>query len=270
MTAAPRAPVLFISHGSPTFALEPGALGARLKAVGATLETVRAVLVVSPHWLTRGVGVMTTAQPATVHDFGGFPQPLYELQYPAPGAPEIALKAAHLLQAAGYPVGVTDRQGLDHGAWVPLMHLLPSARVPVFQVSLPHDIDAAGALRLGQALAPLREEGVVIVGSGSMTHNLYELQRQDGPAAPYVSEFTAWMRQAARARDLPALAAYRTLAPHAQRAHPTDEHLLPLQVAVGASDDGEAWELLGDEVRYQTLSMESYAWGLAPGHTQTA
>ncbi len=237
------APVLFISHGSPTFALEPGALGARLTEVGQRLSGVRAVLVVSPHWQTRGVGVMTTPRPETVHDFGGFPRALHELQYPAAGAPDLALRAAHLLQAAG---------------------------LPVFQVSLPHDLDAAGALRLGQALAPLREAGVMIIGSGSMTHNLYELQREDGPPAPHVQAFTAWMRQATRARDLRALADYRRLAPEAPRAHPTDEHLLPLQVAVGASADDDDWQILGDEVRYQTLSMESYAWGLEAGRSLTA
>lgn len=265
MTASQRAPALFISHGSPMFALEPGALGERLRQLGQSLQDVRAVLVVSPHWQTRGLGVMVTARPETVHDFGGFPPALYQLQYPAPGAPELAMRAAHLLHDAGFAVGVSDQQGLDHGAWVPLMHLLPDAKLPVFQVSLPHDITPEGALRLGQALAPLRDEGVLIVGSGSMTHNLYELRRMDGPAGacdPYVREFTDWVRAAVKARSTQAMAQYRTQAPHAVRAHPTDEHFLPLHVALGASSGDDAWELLGDEVRYETLSMESYAWGL--------
>ncbi len=265
MTTPHRAPALFISHGSPMFALEPGALGERLRQLGQSLQGVRAVLVVSPHWLTRGLGVMVTPQPETVHDFGGFPPALYQLQYPAPGAPEVAMRAAHLLHDAGFAVGVSDRQGLDHGAWVPLMHLLPDAKVPVFQVSLPHDITPEGALRLGQALAPLRDEGVLIVGSGSMTHNLHELRRMAGPAGacdPYVREFTDWVRAAVKARSTQAMAQYRTQAPHAVRAHPSDEHFLPLHVALGASSSEDAWELLGDEVRYETLSMESYAWGL--------
>ena len=156
MASTPLAPVLFISHGAPTFALEPGLLGPQLTALGAQLADIRAVLVVSPHWQTRGVKVMATAQPETVHDFGGFASALYDLHYPAAGHPALAAEVAQLLAEAGWPVAVDGQRGLDHGAWVPLRHLLPDAQLPVFQVSLPHDLDTAGALRLGQALAPLR------------------------------------------------------------------------------------------------------------------
>lgn len=158
------APALFVSHGSPMFAVEPGVLGPRLHEIGARLENVAAVLVVSPHWQTRGVRVATTAAPETIHDFGGFPAVLYGLQYPAPGQPELAREAGRLLAAAGYDVTLDERRGLDHGAWVPMRHLFPDADVPVFQVSLPVGTDAAGALRLGAALAPLRNRGVLIVG----------------------------------------------------------------------------------------------------------
>jgi len=257
------APALFISHGSPTFALEPGKLGARLRAVGESLDGVRALLVVSPHWQTHDVQVMTTAMPRTVHDFGGFPAALYRLQYPAPGAPELAQEAARLLVEAGFTVGLDADRGLDHGAWVPLLHLLPDADLPVFQVSMPYTMTPAEALQLGAALAPLRRQGIAIVGSGSMTHNLHEFRQAAKHADPYVMEFVTWVRETVRARALTRLANYRSNAPHATRAHPTDEHFLPLLVALGASDDQEVAQLLDDTVTYGILSMESYAWGLA-------
>jgi 4,5-DOPA dioxygenase extradiol len=256
-----RAPVSFISHGAPTFALDPGELGERLGALGAGLSGVDAVLVVSPHWQTAGIKVMTNPAPETLHDFGGFAPALYELQYPAPGHPRFAAEAGRLLTAAGYAVGLDGRRGLDHGAWVPLMHLLPDARLPVFQVSMPHDLDAAGALRLGRALAPLREQGVMIVGSGSMTHNLYEIREPGADPVPYARDFAAWVRQAVLAGATDRLAAYRGAAPHAERAHPTEEHFLPLLVALGANAEGSTAQVIEGGISYGVLSMESYVWG---------
>ncbi len=257
------APTLFISHGAPTFAIEPGLLGPRLKSLGEQLSGVNAVLVVSPHWQTRDTRVMTTAAPETVHDFGGFPSALYELRYPAAGHPRYAVEAGRLLADAGFSGGIDARRGLDHGAWVPMRHLLPGANVPVFQVSMPHALDTAGALQLGRALAPLREQGVMIVGSGSMTHNLYEFRQSGSVAADYAIEFTQWIRQAVTSKDIDRLVNYRQLAPHAQRAHPTEEHFLPLLVALGARTDTEAMQILDGGIDHGVLAMESYAWGLA-------
>ena len=259
----PRAPVFFISHGAPTFALEPGKLGARLESMGKGLSGVEAVLVVSPHWQTECVKVMADKAPATRHDFGGFPQPLYELQYPARGHPQFAVEATRLLAEAGFEASLDDGRGLDHGAWVPLLHLLPATDIPVFQVSMPHTLDATGALHLGRALAPLRQRGVLILGSGSMTHNLYEFRLPATNEAAYVREFTAWVRQAVLADAADTLADYRRLAPHATRAHPTEEHFLPLLIAVGANAGESAARTIADEITYGVLSMESYAWGLA-------
>lgn len=261
-TTTQRAPVFFISHGAPTFALEPGQLGARLRAMGRQLSGVKAVLVVSPHWQTRELQVLTTARPETVHDFGGFPAALYQLQYPAPGQPELALEALRLLVQAGWPVTADASRGLDHGAWVPLWHLLPQANIPVFQVSMPHQLDTAGALALGRALAPLRDQGVLIVGSGSLTHNLYDLQPPAVPAVAYAVEFAHWIRHAVTRADSDALVNYRRLAPHAERAHPTQEHFLPLLVALGASQAAEVAQVIAGDITYGVLSMESYAWGL--------
>lgn len=255
-----RVPALFVSHGSPMFAVEPGRLGPRLTDLGSRLGDVRAILIVSPHWQTRDVRVSASAAPATIHDFGGFDPALYRLRYAVPGAPALARKAAVLLRKAGFLADEEER-GLDHGAWVPLLYLRPEADLPVFQVSMPHDLDAAGALRLGAALRPLRDEGVVIVGSGSMTHNLHEFFHGAHDSA-YAGQFAAWVRDKVSGRETDALLAYRAIAPHAQRAHPTEEHFLPLLVAIGARAYDEPLELIDGGVN-GVLSMDSFAWGLS-------
>ena len=264
-----RSPVLFISHGAPTFALEPGRLGPRLVAAGETLPRPKAVLVVSPHWMTPGVRVATTAAPATVHDFGGFDRALYRIQYPAPGHPQLAQRTIEVLRAAGWNAEPDAGQGLDHGAWVPVRFLYPEADVPVFQVSLPATVGPRQAYGLGRALAPLRDEGVLIVGSGSMTHNLYEFRMdQGGHEAEYAREFAEWVRQAVEARDDERLVDTLRLAPHAQRAHPTAEHFLPLLVAAGAAAGDSEVETLEGGITYGVLSMDSYLFGArvtAPG-----
>lgn len=255
------APAIFVSHGSPMFALEPGRLGPALADIGRSLAGIRGVLVVSPHWMTRGLRVSTTATPETIHDFGGFPSALYQLQYPAPGAPDIARQALAVLAAAGLDAHADDRRGLDHGAWVPLRHLRPLADWPVFQVSLPHDYDARRAYALGRALAPLRAQGVLIVGSGSMTHNLreYGLYRSD---PGYVQVFVDWVRAAVAAGDVEALLDYRQRAPGAVRAHPTEDHFLPLLVALGAAADAEALAWIYGGITDGILSMDAFAFGL--------
>ena len=258
MTAAPA---LFVSHGSPMFAVEPGLLGPNLQQIGRALSGVSAVLVVSPHWQTRGLRVMSTAAPSTIHDFGGFPQALYQLQYTPPGAPELAADAARLLADAGFEVTLDASRGLDHGAWVPLRYLFAQADVPVFQVSLPMDMDAASALRLGQALAPLRQRGVLVIGSGSLTHNLYEF-RQRVRDPEYAQQFADWVRDAMLRHDIDALVDYRRRAPHAARAHPTEEHFLPLLVALGASRAHERADLIEGGMTDGVLSMDSFGFGL--------
>ena len=259
----PKAPVKFISHGAPTFALEPGKLGARLTTLGKELSGVNAVLVVSPHWQTQGLKVMANKAPATLHDFGGFSPALDDLQYPAPGHLQFAIEASRLLTGAGFKPGFDNERGLDHGAWVPLLHLLPAADIPVFQVSMPQTLDAAGALRLGGALAPLRQRGVLIVGSGSMTHNLYEFRQTGMGEAAYAQEFASWVRDAVLTDAADRLVDYRRLAPHAERAHPTEEHFLPLLVAMGAAGKEGAAQVIEGEITYGVLSMESYVWGMA-------
>jgi 4,5-DOPA dioxygenase extradiol len=229
--------------------------------LGEQLTGPAAVAVVSAHWQTAGVQVMRTTAPETIHDFGGFPPALYRLQYPAPGAPAWAAEAGALLAAAGFEVSFDERRGLDHGVWVPLMYLLPAAKIPVFQVSLPFACRAEQALEIGRALKPLRQRGVLVMGSGSLTHNLREIGQTDPSQTTYALEFTAWVRRQVQDNNLEALTDYRRRAPHAVRAHPTEEHFLPLLVAVGAGGDEEAVEVIDGGMTYGVLSMESYVFG---------
>jgi len=266
-----RLPVLFVSHGSPMFALDPGQTGPVLQRWGAQLQArggLRGVLVMSPHWMAHGVEVMSQPQPETWHDFGGFPEPLYQLQYSAPGSPELAAEVLALLRGAGIEAVADPERPFDHGAWVPLRHLLPQADVPVVQLSLPAHAGPRELYALGQALASLREQGILIVASGSMTHNLREFfmgrPEQDAPAAPYVQEFARWVEAALVAQERERLFDYRRQAPHAQRAHPSDEHYLTLYFALGAAGWGEPGaaqpEYLSREVMYSYLAMDAIAF----------
>lgn len=254
-------PTLFVSHGAPTFALDPGLAGAQLAALAERLERPRAIVVVSPHWMTRGVMVTGAPWPETVHDFGGFDRRLYDITYPVQGDPELAQRIASLLAYAGWPVGVDPQRGLDHGAWVPLLHLFPHADVPVLQVSMPADLDEAGAYQLGRALAPLAAEGVLVIGSGSLTHNLYEFRVGAASEAAYAREFSLWIRAAVRAGDTGRLIDALGRAPHAQRAHPTAEHFLPLLVALGAAPRARPTTVLDGGIVHGVLAMESYLFG---------
>lgn len=262
-----RLPTLFISHGAPTFALEPGLAGANLTALGRTLPRPEAVLVVSPHWMTRGLRVATTAHPETVHDFGGFDPALYEIRYPAAGHPHLAQRALELLRAAGLDAQDDPHHGLDHGAWVPLLHLYAQADVPVFQVSLPTMFDEDAAWALGRALASLTQEGALIVGSGSLTHNLHDVFAGDGREQPYVAEFVSWVHEAVHAGDGDRLRHALRDAPNARRAHPTTDHFLPLLVAAGAAPMEGHWRVLEGGIDYGVLSMDSFVFGADPHPT---
>ena len=229
-------PSLFISHGSPMLALEPGASGPALARLAAELPRPKAILVVSAHWESNQLLVNSNPQPDTWHDFGGFPPELYAVQYPAPGAPQLAREARDLLVAAGLPAELDAKRVFDHGVWVPLMLMYPDADIPIAQVSIPTRLGPAFQTRVGKALASLREQGVLLIGSGSITHNLGELNWRAGPEVitPWAGEFRDWMVERLAANDDEALHDYRRLAPSAVRNHPSDEHLLPLYFARGA------------------------------------
>ena len=256
-------PTIFVSHGSPMLALQDSPARRFLQGLGQSLARPKAIAVVSAHWETRGAPAVSLAtQPETIHDFGGFPQALFDLQYPAPGAPAIAERAAALFDAAGIPVGRSATRGLDHGAWVPLQLMYPDADIPVLQISIVHGAGPALHQHLGAALQALREEGVLLLASGSLTHNLYEFRGQpvDAPAPGWVTGLEAWMREKLVANDQEALLAYRHLAPMAEKNHPTEEHLLPLYVAMGAAGPGAKAELLHRSFEHGVLAMDAYAF----------
>jgi 4,5-DOPA dioxygenase extradiol len=234
-----------------------------LQELGKTLERPKAIVVVSAHWETRGGPAVSLAKrPETIHDFGGFPRALFEMRYPAPGAPEAADRAAALLEAGGIAVGSSLERGLDHGAWVPLRLMYPDADIPVTQLSVVHGASPAVHERLGNALAVLRGEGVLVVGSGSLTHNLYEFRGQDidAPVPHWVSEFEAWMKARLENSDRAALLDYRRAAPFAVQNHPTEEHLLPLFVAMGAAGPEARATQLHASFEHGVLAMDAYAF----------
>lgn len=257
-------PLLFVSHGAPMFAIEPGLAGKQLAELGRELPKPDAIVVLSPHWMTRGeVSVTASTAPKTIHDFGGFPDALYQLQYPAPGAPALAEHIVGLLQGAGWKSRLDPVRGLDHGAWVPLLYLAPEADVPVVQVSMPSTLDTRQAWKLGEALKPLREMNVLIVASGSLTHNLYEFRGNATHGADYVKQFAAWTAQALHDKNTAQLMDFHTYAPAAERAHPTDEHFLPLFIAMGAAGKDYAMRVLEGGVTYGVLAMDSYLFSCA-------
>lgn len=262
-------PTLFVSHGSPMHALHGGRAGAAWARLGQDLPRPRAVLVASAHWDTDVPTIGLAPQPATIHDFGGFAAELHRMQYPAPGAPAVAERALALLRDAGIEARSDAQRGLDHGAWVPLLHMYPQADVPVLQISVQSGRDAAHHLRLGRALAPLAAEGVLIVGSGHATHNLREWMQyarthgvapSDTAPQPYVEDFRRWLHATLAAGDEAALADWLHRAPHARRAHPSDEHFLPLPFAFAAAGARPRVERIDAGVDAEVLALDAYAF----------
>jgi 4,5-DOPA dioxygenase extradiol len=249
-------PTLFLSHGSPMHAIQPGAVRAVWEAIARDLPRPKAILIASAHWETDIPAVTGTAKPETIHDFYGFPQPLYEIQYPAPGSHEVALRSMDLLKKSGLKAKEDPGRGLDHGAWSPLLYMYPQADVPVVQVAVQTTLGPKHHLALGRALAPLAREGVLIIGSGHLTHNLRD--RSAGPPAPYAIQFQRWVKERIDAHALDELVDYRSLSPDGVRAHPTDEHFLPLFVALGAAGENCKAKRLYDQVEMGALAMDAY------------
>ena len=268
-------PPLFISHGSPMTALEPGLAGTFLRALGpaidSTFERPQAILAVSAHTLRREPVLLAAARHDTVHDFGGFPQALYELRYDSPGAPALAARVAQLLRSAGVPVHQSADGGLDHGIWTPLRFAYPQADIPILPLGFPPDWAPQRLFQLGQALAPLTEAGVLVMGTGSITHNLglvfgHGRPPLDAPEIATSAAFRQWFAQRSAAADWPALFDYRAQAPNAVLMHPSDEHLLPFYVAAGAASPGAGVApargvRLHDSITYGCLGMDAYAFG---------
>jgi 4,5-DOPA dioxygenase extradiol len=256
-------PTLFISHGSPMLALQPSLAREFLAQLGQTLERPAAILVASAHWETERPEVNAVAVNDTIHDFYGFPPALFAMRYPAPGDPDLAQRIAETLRQAGLEAASDRTRGLDHGAWVPLTLMYPAHDIPVLQVSLQPVLGPEHHLRLGRALAALRGENVLVIGSGSFTHNLGRLRRvePDAEAPPDVVAFADWMHAALRDNRIDELLEYRRKAPYAVAQHPTDEHLLPLFVALGAAGETAQATRLHASTTYGALRMDAYAFG---------
>lgn len=271
MDPHPALPPLFLSHGSPMIALEPGAAGAFMQRLGpvlaATFGRPRAIVALSAHTLARSPALLAAERHAAVHDFGGFDARLYTLRYDAPGAPALAARVQSLLADAGIAALAVDQGGLDHGIWTPLRYLWPDADIPVLPLAWVPTQAPAAQFVLGQALAPLAREGVLVLGSGSITHNLQRViaagmdTRVELPEIAESAAFRDWLHERSSARDWEALLAYRQRAPHALDMHPSDEHLLPWFAAAGAGGLEHAPVRLHASVVCGSLGMDAYAFG---------
>jgi len=262
--STPEMPVVFVSHGSPMLPFEDIPARKFMLGLGAKLPRPKAILCISAHWESPIARATGAAVPQTIHDFAGFPKALYELQFDAPGSPELATRAVALLKDAGIAAEVDQARGRDHGCWNPLMLIFPQSGIPVVQLSLIDGGDAEAHLNLGAALAPLRKEGVLIFCSGGAVHNLRWLDREGrGGTTDWAAEFDRWVDAKVAAGDAAALARYRDQAPNAALAHPSEEHFLPLLVAMGAASHGGAGakgKRLHDSFNLGSLSMAAYEW----------
>ena len=258
-------PAIFVSHGAPNLILHEAPVRQFLQTYATSLPKPDAIIVISAHFPTREPTVVVDEHPGMIYDFGGFEPELYTMVYPAPGAPDLAVRVAGLLQEVGLPVAGARNRGYDHGTWVPLKLLYPDADIPVLQLSVQPKADPAHHLAVGRALAPLRDENILIIGSGSFTHNLGEvftprgMAAADAPAKDWMNEFRDWMDERLKAGATDDLVHYRTRAPQAVRNHPTDEHLLPLYVAIGAG--GAPVERVHYSHQYGALALDAYRFG---------
>ncbi|HEV2082711.1 MAG TPA: 4,5-DOPA dioxygenase extradiol [Brevundimonas sp.] len=242
-------PAVFFGHGSPMNALG-GPYAEAWRRVGREIGKPRGVVMVSAHWETDGLGVTAQARPETIHDFGGFPAELHAYEYPAPGSPELAARVADLTGATP-----TDSWGLDHGAWSVLTHVWPEADVPVVQVSLDRSLDAAGHVETARRLNALRDEGVMIAGSGDFVHNLRTWKRQGGDAFPWATSFNEAVKSALVRNDVEALTNWVGLAEDAQLSVPTDEHFLPLLYVAAQRRPGDEVSFFNDVIEGGSISM---------------
>jgi 4,5-DOPA dioxygenase extradiol len=251
-------PSLFVSHGAPTLALDPGETGAAWRRLAQRLPRPEAVLCVSAHWMTAAPAVSGPARNDTIHDFYGFPEPLYRLAYPAPGAPDLARRTADLLTKAGIAATVDEARGLDHGAWVPLREMYPATDIPVAQLSIQLERDAAWHYRLGAALQELRGAGVLILASGGAVHNLRTLARDGGTVQPWAQQFDDWLASALAEGREAELLDWVHRAPYARQAQPTPDHFLPLFVALGAAGKNARAERIHHGFTLGSLSMAAF------------
>ncbi|MDE2364198.1 MAG: dioxygenase [Hyphomicrobiales bacterium] len=257
-----KLPTLFVSHGSPNLILYESPARSFLAGLGASLARPEAILVMSAHFETAAPVVVTNEKPDMIYDFGGFEPELYTMRYDAPGSIPLAIEAAQLAQAAGIATQAATGRGFDHGTWIPLKLMYPDADIPVAQISVQPRMNGSHHAALGRALAPLREKGVLIVGSGSLTHNLraYFQGRyaEDAPAPDWVVGFDEWVREKAEGGDLDAISRYDSAGPFARENHPSPEHFLPMPFAFGAAGEGARGERIHASHQGGVLMLDAY------------
>lgn len=255
-------PTLFISHGAPTLALETGLPAySFLAGLGKRFPDIEAVLCISAHWNTPRPAVNAVMKPATIHDFSGFNGELYGITYPAPGAPDIARRVSGLVEAAGLSCDTDTGRGLDHGAWIPAMLMYPDAGVPVVQLSIQGHLDPARHLALGEAVAPLRHEGVLVIGSGGAVHPLGDSTLALGEGIPTdrrAIAFNDWLNRTVTSGDMQSLIRYRELAPSAVHAQPYPDHFMPLLAALGAAGPGAKGTIIHQSWYWGNLGMGAF------------
>jgi 4,5-DOPA dioxygenase extradiol len=258
-----KTPIIFLSHGAPTLMIEDVPARDFIKGLGPRLRPARAVLCISAHWETERPSITAVEMPTTIHDFFGFPEQLYRLDYPAHGSPELAMEVRKVLSDAGIASDLDRSRGLDHGAWVPLSLMFPEADVPVIQLSIQHHLDPAKHYELGRALAPLMKEGILILGSGGAVHPLgYFTPRFDGsPPERWAIDFERWLTEKVEKKDHQALMAYRQQAPYPERAHPRPDHYMPLLVAAGAAGTDLPVKKIHGSWDWGDLGMGAYEFG---------
>ena len=255
-------PAIFLSHGAPTLAVDEGHETRAWGELASTLPRPKSILAVSAHWDTRDPEVSAAPRPETIHDFSGFPRELYEQRYPAPGAAELASRVQALLQQAGIACKVDPARGLDHGAWVPLKWMYPKADIPVTQLSVQSHRGPAHHLKLGEAIAALRDENVLVLATGGIVHNLRDLEwdkRGTREAATWARDFNDWIADRVERKAVDDLLAYRERAPNARRSHPTEDHFAPFFVALGAGGLPARRLDLGFDLG--TLGLDGYVFG---------
>jgi 4,5-DOPA dioxygenase extradiol len=257
-----KLPAVFLSHGAPTLAVDEGHETRAWAELASQLPRPSSILAVSAHWDTREPEVSSAARMQTIHDFSGFPRALYQQRYPAPGAPDLARRVASLLQAAGMNCGIDPARGLDHGAWVPLKWMYPAADIPVTQLSVQSQLGPQHHVKLGEAIAPLADDGVLVLATGGIVHNLRDLEwdkRGTREATGWAREFNDWIAQQVENRALDPLLTYREHAPNALRSHPTEDHFDPFFVALGAG----GWPARRLDLGFDlgTLGLDGYVFG---------
>lgn len=255
-------PSLFVSHGAPDLILQENSDVRFFQGLGRSLARPEAILCVSAHWDTERPAVSGPDRPQTIHDFYGFQAELYDMRYPCPGAPGIAAEITKVLTEASVDCTVSDQRGLDHGAWVPLKLMFPDADIPVVQLSIQTNNSTRHHYRIGQALAPLRRDGVLIIGSGGATHNLREYGRyaMDSPPVPYAREFDDWLAATIGKGAVEDLLDYRDIAPEARRNHPGEDHFLPIFAPLGAAGPDTKGTRIYQNINFGILSMAAFAW----------